>query len=211
MPSLRSAVTVALCIIAIPILAETSGAQTGRDQTGPDQTGYPPPENRYLPGTYPPPDSAPTPTTQRPYSAPAAPPPSYSAPVARPGNEIGTGSSLPLGDRASNIEGSDTRSQIAPNLPPPLVGPDASPRAFLLAARDALAAGRTGAAQEALERAQTRLLDRSVPLFQTDTPDRSPLVDQISAALHALGARDWQRAMQIIDATIARMADMDRR
>jgi hypothetical protein len=208
MPSLRSAVTVALCIVAIPILTQTGGTQTGPE---PAQTGYPPPENPNLPGTYPPPDAAPpTPRSPRPYAAPVAPR-VYSAPVARPGNEIGTGSSLPLGDRASNIEGSDTRSQIAPNLPPPLVGPDASPRAFLLAARDALAAGRTGAAQEALERAQTRLLDRSVPLFQTDTPDRSPLVDQISAALHALGARDWQRAMQIIDATIARMADMDRR
>jgi hypothetical protein len=140
-----------------------------------------------------------------------APPRAYSAPVARPGNEIGTGSSLPLGDRASNIEGSETRPQIAPNLPSPLLGPDASPRAYLLAARDALAAGRTGAAQEALERAQTRLLDRSVPLFQTDTPDRSPLVDQISAALRALGNRDSPQAMQIIDATLARLANMERR
>jgi hypothetical protein len=56
--------------------------------------------------------------------------------------------------------------------------------------------------------AQTRMLDRSVPLFQTNVPDRNPAVQQISAALQALGAGDRARAMQIIDATIPQVADI---
>ena len=72
---------------------------------------------------------------------------------ARPGNEIGTGSSLPLSDRASNIGPGDTRSSIAPNLPAPPLGEDAPVQAYLQAARSALIAGRTGEAQQALEMA----------------------------------------------------------
>ena len=86
---------------------------------------------------------------------------------ARPGNEIGTGSSLPFSDRASNITPQDTTSVIAPNLPSPPLGANASVRDFLTAARSALVQGRTGEAQQSLEMAETRALDRSVPLFQT--------------------------------------------
>lgn len=152
----------------------------------------------YLPGNYPPP-----PVTQ-----PGTPPGTNPATGARPGNVIGTGSSLPRSNRASNITPSDTRSSVAPNLPSPPIGENASPRAYLIAARGALAAGRTGEAQQSLEMAQTRLLDRSVPLFQTNTPARDPAVDQISAALQALGSGDRARAMQIIDATIPQVADI---
>ena len=52
----------------------------------------------------------------------------------------------------------------------------------------------------------TRLLDRSVPLFQTNTPAADPAVSQISAALQALGSRDTARALRIIDATIPQVA-----
>ena len=38
---------------------------------------------------------------------------------ARPGNDIGTGSSLPMSNRSSNISPGDTTSVIAPNLPSP--------------------------------------------------------------------------------------------
>jgi hypothetical protein len=121
---------------------------------------------------------------------------------ARPGNEIGTGSSLPLSDKASNILPGDTRSTIAPNLPSPPVGEGAPVRAYLQAARSALLGGRTGEAQQALEMAETRALDRSVPLFQTGVPSRNPLVAQIGDALRALGAGDRGRAVQIIEAII---------
>jgi hypothetical protein len=130
------------------------------------------------------------------------PPGANPATGARPGNEIGTGMSLPMGSNDSNITPSDTRSPIAPNLPSPMVGDNASAPDYLVAARNALAAGRTGEAQQSLEMAQTRMLDRSVPLFQTNTPSANPVVSQISQALQALAAGDRSRSMQLIEAAI---------
>jgi hypothetical protein len=121
---------------------------------------------------------------------------------ARPGNVIGTGMSMPLGTRASNIDQSDTRSQIAPNLPTPLVGPSAAPADYLRAAQQSLQAGRTGEAQQALEMAETRLLDRSVPMGQVNTPDQNPAIAQVNQALQALAAGDRAQTMQLIQAAI---------
>ena len=136
--------------------------------------------------------------------------PSGASPVtgARPGNEIGTGMSLPRGNRASNINQYNTGSHIAPNLPSPALGPDASPADFLRAAEYSLRAGRTGEAQQALEMAQTRLLDRSVPQGQTNNPSANPAVAQISQALHALAAGQSAQAIQLIDATIPQVNAM---
>jgi hypothetical protein len=124
---------------------------------------------------------------------------------ARPGNEIGTGNSLPKSDKASNITEADTRSVLAPNLPSPPLGENASSRDYLAAARGALAAGHTGEAQQALEMAETRALDRSVPLFQTTAPIKDPLVAEIEDALHTLSAGDRLRSMRIIEASIVRL------
>jgi hypothetical protein len=121
---------------------------------------------------------------------------------ARPGNVIGTGMSLPMGTRASNINGADTRSMIAPNLPSPPIGSNASAVDYLRAAQSALRVGRTGEAQQSLEMAQTRLLDRSVPQGATNTPDQNPAIAQISQALQALAAGDRAQTMQLIDAAI---------
>jgi hypothetical protein len=121
---------------------------------------------------------------------------------ARPGNVIGTGMSLPMGTRASNINSADTRSMIAPNLPSPPLGANASPADYLRAAQSALQAGRTGEAQQSLEMAQTRLLDRSVPQGQTNTPDQNPAVTQISQALQALASGDRAQTMQLIESAI---------
>jgi hypothetical protein len=121
---------------------------------------------------------------------------------ARPGNDIGTGMSMPMGYRASNIDHNNTHSLIAPNLPSPQVGPNAGPVEFLRAAQSALQAGRTGEAQQSLEMAQTRLLDRSVPMGQTNNPSDHPGVTQISQALRALAAGDRAQAMQLIQAAI---------
>lgn len=121
---------------------------------------------------------------------------------ARPGNEIGTGSSLPLSDKASNITPGDMRSTIAPNLPSPPVGENAPVRDYLMAARAALFAGRTGEAQQSLEMAETRALDRSVPLFQTNVASTAPLVEAIRNALQALSAGDRGRAVQVIEAIL---------
>ena len=118
---------------------------------------------------------------------------------ARPGNEIGTGQSLPLSNNSGNIGPQDTRSSIAPNLPSPNVEENAPPGVYLRAARTALLQGRTGEAQQALEMAETRALDRSVPLFQTGTPSSNPLVDTIEKALDALSTGDRAGAVQLID------------
>lgn len=136
--------------------------------------------------------------------------PSATGPVpgARPGNEVGTGMSMPLGNRASNIDPNDTRSAIAPNLPSPPLGPDASATDYLRAAEYSLRAGRTGEAQQALEMAQTRLLDRSVPQGQTEDPSASPAVTQIDQALHALAAGQRGQAMQLIDAALPQVGAM---
>lgn len=122
---------------------------------------------------------------------------------ARPGNEIGTGNSLPRSDKASNITETDARSTIAPNLPSPPIDENAMPRDYLIAARNALAAGRTGMAQQSLEMAETRLLDRSVALFQTNDHSDNPLVMRIHEALRALGEGNISLAAQIVDTTLA--------
>ncbi|HET7879548.1 MAG TPA: hypothetical protein VFL55_01600 [Acetobacteraceae bacterium] len=122
---------------------------------------------------------------------------------ARPGNEIGTGSSLPYSDRASNITPQDTRSMIAPNLPSPSLGASASVRDYLGAARTALLQNRTGAAQQSLEMAETRALDRSVPLFQTSVPDKNPLIGDIQQALKALSTGDRMLTLRAIETAIS--------
>jgi hypothetical protein len=109
----------------------------------------------------------------------------------------------PTSDRASNIVPSDTTSPIAPALPSPDLGPGAPPLAFLRAARASLATGRTGEAQQALEMAETRLLDRSTPLFQTDNPSNNPLIHQIGDARRALGSGNRAQSMQLLDKAIA--------
>jgi len=162
---------------------------------------------------YPPPGAAPAspqstmmaPPSSAPQmnAMPAQPVPPGANPVtgARPGNVIGTGMSMPMSDKASNIDAQD-RAPIAPNLPNPPIGENAPPADYLRAAQASLAAGRTGEAQQSLEMAQTRLLDRSVPYGQTDTPSRNPAVGQISQALQALAAGDRAQCMQLIQAAI---------
>lgn len=140
--------------------------------------------------------------TATPVTPQGVPPGADPATGARPGNDIGTGMSMPLGTTASNITPTDTRSDIAPNLPSPSLGPDAAPADYLRAAQSALQAGRTGEAQQSLEMAQTRLLDRSTPPFQTNNPSDNPAVRQISQALKALADGDQARCMQLIQSTV---------
>jgi hypothetical protein len=113
---------------------------------------------------------------------------------------LGTGRD-PVSTRASNILPENSRSMIAPALPEPALGSDAAPHEYLRAARAALAAGRTGEAQQSLEMAETRVLTRAIPPEAAATPDPNPAVNQIRSALHALGEGDRARALQIIDAT----------
>ncbi len=100
---------------------------------------------------------------------------------------------------AANIDSSNTRNPIAPRLPTPGVDENAAPSAFLIAARQALAAGRTGYAQEAMERAETRILSRSVPPSQARQASQQSLVQEIGAARRALATGDRNQAMSLIE------------
>jgi hypothetical protein len=107
---------------------------------------------------------------------------------------------VPVSDKATNITSENTRSTIVPALPGPPVDDNARPIDYLKAAHEALTHGRTGEAQEALERAEARVLDRAVPLLQTSRQIDDPLVTQIRAARLALGSNDPTRAAQLIAA-----------
>jgi hypothetical protein len=87
-----------------------------------------------------------------------------------------------------------------PPLPAPMIDPNAPPRTFIEAARHALAAGRTEEAQEAIERAESRALDRAVKPSLARDPSRQPLVLQLSQARQALAAGDRMRAITLLDA-----------
>jgi hypothetical protein len=124
---------------------------------------------------------------------------------ARPGNVIGTGQSLPLSDKASNSTPGDTSSVIAPRLPTPSVGDDSSPRGFLQSAERAINLGRTGEAQEALERAESRLLDRDVAPSNAGQPSGQPLVAVVGDARRALAAGDRAGALRLIATALSRL------
>ncbi len=121
----------------------------------------------------------------------------------RPGNEIGTGQSLPTSDQPSNLEPSAAPVPYGYRLPTPDVDENAPVSVFLDAARRALAAGRAGEAQEALERAESRALSRSVRPSRAGQPSRQPVVERIAAARQALGTGDRMRVLQLIDEALA--------
>jgi len=88
---------------------------------------------------------------------------------------------------------------VLPALTPPAVDENAPPRAFLEAARQALAAGRDGEALEALERAESRALTRDVRPSLAGDPSKQPLVETIGAARRALIGGDRIGTLTLID------------
>lgn len=121
----------------------------------------------------------------------------FNPPVAHA--QQGTRGQVPIGSPASNIEPSDTRSVVAPALPVPPVPSGSSTREFLQAAREAVLRGRSGEAQEALERAETRVLDRSVIASMRTAPDSDRIVLDIAVARRALAAHQPPVALRAID------------
>ncbi len=124
-------------------------------------------------------------------------------PDIRPGHVPGVGDSFPASGNASNITPGDTRSVIAPRLPTPAGGASGSAGGFLADARDALDRGQSGLAQEALERAETAMLQRSVPADQANVVNQAPDVLQVKAARDALARRDIPAAKQAVEAAMA--------
>ncbi len=119
-------------------------------------------------------------------------------PDIRPGHEPVVGDSFPASNKASNATAGDTQSVIAPRLPAPPGGPNASPASFLADAQKALNARQTGLAQEALERAETAMLQRSVPADEASAAIQSPGVLKIRAARDALANGDIAGAQNAI-------------
>ncbi len=95
------------------------------------------------------------------------------------------------------------QSQVLQPLPSPSLPDGSRPSDYLRAAQGALAAGRTAEGENALEMAQTRMLDRSVPLGQTGNPSDNPTITQITLARQALAANDRATSLQAIQAAIA--------
>ncbi len=118
-------------------------------------------------------------------------------------HEPGTGLSGPASAKASNITESDTQSPIAPHLPQPQSGLNEGPRGYLRAADRALAMHRTGEAQQALEMAETRLLDRSTPANAAGQPSQNQMVARVADARRALGAGDLAAARAAIKMGLA--------
>jgi hypothetical protein len=108
----------------------------------------------------------------------------------------------PYSTKASNLPGSPITSTVAPALPSPDLGPNATVGQYLSVARSSLTAGQTGRAQAALEDAETLALTRSVQYNAAGQPDSSPLVTNIQSALQALGSNDLISAAHYTDAAM---------
>ena len=118
---------------------------------------------------------------------------------ALPGNEVGTGSSLPKSPNASNIEPGDTKTTVAPSSPAPSLPAGANVQQLLSYGAGAIKTGNTGTAEEALEQAESALLDRSVVPSQTNYASDNLFVQTIDQARMALGAGDRAKAVAIIN------------
>lgn len=110
------------------------------------------------------------------------------------------------GAPAANGQQPYSGSAFATGLASPTLPTDAPPDVFLKAARTALQDGRPGAAQEALERAETRLVDRPIGPAQVDAPDSTLAVLYIGVARRALAVRDRPGAIDAIDDALAASA-----
>jgi hypothetical protein len=169
------------------------------------------PPAQIAPGTAPPSDAGSVniaPTPDQPATTPPAPVMHHHHMAQAPAttgsisehwaHEPGTGVSGPASNTASNIDSTDTHSAIAPHLPEPAVGEGAGADTLLQAAQAALAAHHTGAAQQALEMAETRLLDRSTPVDAANVPDQNMAVQQVATARKALASGNTAAASAAI-------------
>lgn len=104
----------------------------------------------------------------------------------------------PVSTQASHTPGSAPTSMIAPRLPEPAGGDNGSPEQFLHEADRAIEMHKTGLAQQSLEMAETRMLDRSTLASQANTPDADPEVRALRRAREALGRRDLREAHEAI-------------
>ncbi len=91
-------------------------------------------------------------------------------------------------------------------LPDPPVADEAPPSAFIAAARTAIAAGRNGEAMEAIERAESRVLIRSVRPSRASAPSEQALVRLLADARGALARGDRAAALDRLSDVMANPA-----
>jgi hypothetical protein len=103
----------------------------------------------------------------------------------------------------TNTAPPDTRSAAASSAPAALVPSSEAPVTILAAARWALQAGRIAEAEDALEQAETRLLNGSAVAVQASSPDIDHAVLAIGAARRELAAQALHGAVQAIDDALA--------
>lgn len=138
--------------------------------------------------------------------APTVLAPALIAPAAFAQAAMAQATLAPAAPAQSDLSQGAPTGLIHGRLPAPPVSENAPVAEILRAAQSAVVTGRRGEAQEALEMAQTRLLDRSVPLFQTNTPSQDPGVAAVSQALRALAEGDREATLRHIQ-TAMRVAD----
>jgi hypothetical protein len=90
-----------------------------------------------------------------------------------------------------------------PAAPPPTDNDERTPAEYVQLARAAVAAGRSAAAVDFIDKAQTRLLDRSVALNKTFDPIPDESIKQLTLAKQALLVRNRDRAVKSLDAALA--------
>ncbi len=106
----------------------------------------------------------------------------------------------PANDPARSVTLPDTRSAIPPALSVPTAD---SPVLLLATARRAATVGRTEEAHEALDRAETRSLDRSVAPTAASAPDQQHAILAVDTARHALATHDRDAALAAIEDALA--------
>jgi hypothetical protein len=121
-----------------------------------------------------------------------------------------TGGNEPLSNMPTNTGPNNTHTVWSPRLPTPAAGEDAPPAAFIKSAQAAIAAGRLGEAQEAIERAESRALDRSVRPSRAGLPSGQALVKLLAQARQLLGNGDRGGAMQTLNQAVALPAATER-
>ena len=141
--------------------------------------------------------------TAVPTNAQGVPPGTNPVTGARPGNDVGTGMSMPMGTRASNIDAGrhalDDRAEPAEpvrwgRMPAPPI--TCAPRR-----RRSRRAAPVRRSSHSKWRRRVCSIVRC-RLGQTNNPSDNPAVTQISQALQALAARDRAQAMQLIQSAI---------
>ncbi|MDQ2803594.1 MAG: hypothetical protein M3Y41_13290 [Pseudomonadota bacterium] len=204
MRSLVLSFTVLTALGVTPVVAQTAAPQNDPTMSGPGMTS----PGTTNPGMTEPGMAGPGmngPAMNGPGMSGPGPGPGYSADQSNAGmmgDLPAPPSHQPRSRRATNINGQNTRSKISPSLPSAAVGTNGDASEYLRAARAALSRGQTGQAQEALENAETYMLNRSVPAGAVNQPDQDPAVANINSALQALGSGDRGQAMNLIDRTI---------